>query len=184
MDHDSCLADLQVDSFLLTTMDPLRNIPRLSELSRHLLSLPTTDHGTFATLTSVQDIQSWTAVKADEYRQFALALLAIRNLTTPIHRLPTEVLERVLEQCWEDLTSLRLPHVCRLWRSILLSRAGFWVDAVSDCELLEKRQVGRDELPLVHALLSRSTQHSRTIEPSFYTFPPSPLISAAWCRCK
>ncbi|KAI1783416.1 hypothetical protein LXA43DRAFT_335198 [Ganoderma leucocontextum] len=154
-------------------MDPLRNITRLSELSGHLLRLPTTDRGTFATLTSVSDIQEWTRSKADEYRQFALALLALHNLAAPIHRLPTEVLERILEQCWQDWKSLRLPHVCRLWRSILLGRTAFWADAVADCELLEKRDVARDELPLIDALLSRSTQHAHTIKPSFYTFPRS-----------
>ncbi|KAM5542710.1 hypothetical protein V8D89_003671, partial [Ganoderma adspersum] len=154
-------------------MDPLRNIPRLSELSGHLRCLPTTDRGTFATLASVQDIQSWTAAKADEYRQFALALLAIHNLAAPIHRLPTEVLEQILELCWQDWNSLRLPHVCRLWRSILLDRPAFWADAVADCELPGKREVVRNELPLINALLSRSARRSRTIKPSFYTFPPS-----------
>ncbi|KAI1783412.1 hypothetical protein LXA43DRAFT_1187024 [Ganoderma leucocontextum] len=155
-------------------MGPLHNIPRLSELSSVLLRLPITDRGTFATLTFVSHIQEWTTTKADEYRQFALALLAIHNLAAPIHRLPTEVLERILEQCWEDWKSLRLPHVCRLWRSILLGRPAFWADAVAtDCELLEKRDIARNELPLIDTLLSRSTRHSHTIEPTVYGLSPS-----------
>ena len=154
-------------------MDPLRSTPRLSELSGHLLHLPTADRGTFATLTSVPDIQAWTIAKADEYRQFALALLAIHNLAAPIHRLPTEVLERIFSHCWQRWNSLRLPHVCRLWRSILLGRAAFWANAVAKCVLKEKREIVRNELPLIDALLSRSTQHSHTIEPIFYIFTPS-----------
>ncbi|PIL30638.1 hypothetical protein GSI_07340 [Ganoderma sinense ZZ0214-1] len=154
-------------------MDPLLNIPRLSELSGHLQQLPTTDRGAFSTLTSIPDIQAWAVAKADEYRQFALALLAIHNLAAPIHRLPTEVLERVFSNCWQDWNSLRLPHVCRLWRSILLDRPEFWADAVAKCELQEKREIVRNELPLIDSLLSRSTQYSHTINPNFYIFPPA-----------
>ncbi|PIL30625.1 hypothetical protein GSI_07327 [Ganoderma sinense ZZ0214-1] len=154
-------------------MDPLLNIPRLSELSGHLQQLPTTDRGAFSTLTSIPDIQAWALAKADEYRRFSLALLAIHNLAAPIHRLPTEVLERVFSNCWQDWSSLRLPHVCRLWRSILLDRPEFWADAVAKCELEEKREIVRSELPLIHSLLSRSTQHSHTINPKFYIFPPA-----------
>ncbi|PIL30635.1 hypothetical protein GSI_07337 [Ganoderma sinense ZZ0214-1] len=154
-------------------MDPLRNIPRLSELSGHLQQLLPTDRGAFSTLTTIPDIQAWAVAKADEYRQLALALLAIHNLAAPIHRLPTEVLERVFSNCWQDWNSLRLPHVCRLWRSILLDRPEFWADAVAKCEFQEKREIVRSELPLIDSLLSRSTQHSHTINPNFYIFPPA-----------
>lgn len=154
-------------------MDPLRNIPRLSELSGLLRHLPTTDRGTFATLTSVPDIQAWTTAKADEYRQFSLALLAIHNLAAPIHHLPTEVIEQILELYWRDWKSLGLLHVCRLRRSILLARVRFWANVVADCELLAKREIVRDEVPLIDTLLSLSTRHSRAIRPSFYRFPPS-----------
>ncbi|KAM5542719.1 hypothetical protein V8D89_003680 [Ganoderma adspersum] len=159
----------------MDTLDsnPLGYIPRLSELSGHILCLPTMDRGTFTMLTSVPDIQAWTIAKADEHRQIALAFLAIHNLAAPIHRLPTEVLGNILERCWDDWESLRLPHVCRLWRSILLGRATFWADAVADCELLEKRLIARNDLPRVDALLSRASQCSQAIKPSFYTFTPS-----------
>ena len=155
-------------------MDPLRNIPRFSELSGQLPRLSTTDRGSYAGLTSVSDIQEWTAAKADEYRQFTLALLAIHNIAAPIHRLPTEVLERIFAHCWHDRKSLRLSHVCGLWRSIILGRAAFWADAVTKCgPLFDKRQVVCDELPFVDALLSRSAHHSHGIKPSFQGFSPN-----------
>ena len=56
------------------------NSPRLPELSEHLLRIPTADRGSFYTLASPSDIQEWTRAKADEYRQFTLAVLAIHNL--------------------------------------------------------------------------------------------------------
>ncbi len=114
-------------------MDPLRNIPRLSDLSGHLPRLSATDRGSFSTLTSVSDIQEWTRAKEDEHRQYALALLTIHNLAAPIHCLPTEVLERIFAHCWHDRKSLRLSHVCSLWRSIILGRVAFWADAMSNC---------------------------------------------------
>ena len=175
---DDCVSDLLTIFLATPTMDtldsnPLGNIPRLEELSSHLLYLPTIDRGTFNMLTSVRDIQAWTVAKADDHRQIALTFLAIHNLAAPIHRLPTEVLGYILERCWDDWESLHLLHVCCLWRSILLGSATFWADAVADCELLEKRQIARNELPRVDAFLSRASQSSQSIKPSFYTFTPS-----------
>ncbi|PIL30661.1 hypothetical protein GSI_07363 [Ganoderma sinense ZZ0214-1] len=155
-------------------MDPLHNIPRLSELSEHLLRLSTTDRASLSALTSVSDIQKWTAAKADEYRQFSLALLAIHNLAAPIHRLPTEVLERVFSYCWHDRASLRLLHVCSLWRSIILGRAAFWAEAATKCgPLFDKRPVMHDDLPFVNAVLSRSACYSHGIAPFFHGFSPN-----------
>ena len=155
-------------------MDPLRNIPRSLELSGQLLRISTTDRGSFARLTSVSDIQEWTAAKADEYRQFTLTLLAIHNLAAPTHRRPTEVLERIFAHCWHDRKSLRLSHVCGLWRSVILGRAAFWADAVTNCgPLFDKRQVVCDGLPFVNALLSRSARHSHGIKPFFQGFSPN-----------
>ncbi|KAM5530921.1 hypothetical protein V8D89_015411 [Ganoderma adspersum] len=160
-------------------MDLLQNIPRSSELSAHLLHLPTADRGCLAGLTSVSEIQAWTKAKADEYRQLTLSLLAIHNLAAPIHRLPTEVLVQILERCWVDRKSFLLPHVCRLWRSILLDRAAFWADAVADCQFHGKRKTLHDdsELPFITTLLARSTQHSRTIKPTFFGFT-EPIVKS------
>ena len=160
-------------------MDLLQNISRSSELSAHLLHLPAADRGSLAGLTSVSDIQAWTKVKADEYRQLALSLLAIHNIAAPIHRLPTEVLVQILERCWVDRKSFFLPHVCRLWRSILLDRAAFWADAVADCQFHGKRRTLNDdsELPFIDALLARSTQHSCTIKPTFFGFT-KPIVKS------
>ncbi|KAM5542717.1 hypothetical protein V8D89_003678 [Ganoderma adspersum] len=155
--------------------NPLPNLnitPQLSGLSEHLLRLPTADRGSFSTLASISDIQECATAKANKYHQFTLAVLAIHNLVAPIHRLPTKVLDLILEQCWDDWNSLRLPHVCHLGRSILLDSAMFWADTVASCELREKRDTGHNKLPLVAALLSRSTQNFHPIGPSFYTFSP------------
>ncbi|PIL30663.1 hypothetical protein GSI_07365 [Ganoderma sinense ZZ0214-1] len=155
-------------------MDPLRNIPRLPELSKHLKRLSPTDRGSFSTLTSVSDIQAWTAAKAEEYLQFSLALLAIHNLAAPIHRLPTDVLERVFADCWHDRKSLRLSHTCGLWRSIILNKAALWADAATNWgPLFDKKPTVYNEVPFVNAVLSRSARHSGGIKPFFHSFPPS-----------
>ena len=91
---DDCVSDLLTIFLATPTMDtldsnPLGNIPRLEELSSHLLYLPTIDRGTFNMLTSVRDIQAWTVAKADDHRQIALTFLAIHNLAAPIHRFST-----------------------------------------------------------------------------------------------
>ncbi|KAI1791486.1 hypothetical protein LXA43DRAFT_1094386 [Ganoderma leucocontextum] len=123
---------------------------------------------------AVSDIQQWTTAKADEYRQFLLALLAIHNLAAPIHRLPTEVLERIFAQCWNDRKSLRLSRVCGLWRSIILGKSAFWADALVNWGFLcLKREVKHDELPFINTLLSRSMRHSPGIKPFFFGFTPS-----------
>ncbi len=93
-------------------------------------ALPPVDRTSLVGL-SDSDVRAWSAAKADEYRRFALALLSIYNAVAPIHRLPVEILSKIFEGCWTDRNSLRVGHVCRRWRSVLLSTTQFWADAVA-----------------------------------------------------
>ncbi|KAM5542036.1 hypothetical protein V8D89_004346 [Ganoderma adspersum] len=93
-------------------------------------SLPTSD---LASLVGLDDdgVRAWTSARVDEYRRFSCALLSIYNAVAPIHRLPAEILSKIFEGCWTNRTeSLRIGHVCRRWRSVLLDTKRFWADAV------------------------------------------------------
>lgn len=106
----------------------------------HADDLPFAD---FGTLLSVDDrtslsgltdseVQAWTVARAVEYRQFALALLSVHNSVALINRrLPNEILSHVFAYSWRDRKSVRLAHVCRRWRQVLLATPEFWVDAVA-----------------------------------------------------
>ena len=50
-----------------------------------------------AGLSYTADIQAQTKAKADEYKKLALVLLSVHNLVAPIHRLPNEIPELILE---------------------------------------------------------------------------------------
>ncbi|KAH9939079.1 uncharacterized protein BXZ73DRAFT_76217 [Epithele typhae] len=79
-------------------------------------------------------VQAWTASRAEEYRRLALGLLSVYNAVTPINRLlPTEILSEVFAHCWKnkDSRSIRVTHVCRLWRAILHTTTRFWAAAAS-----------------------------------------------------
>ncbi|KAI0695092.1 hypothetical protein C8T65DRAFT_833247, partial [Cerioporus squamosus] len=132
--------------------------------------LPTADRTALAGL-STAEIHSWTTAKADEYRRCTLAVLAICNAAAPIHHLPNEVLSRILVQSWHNRSSLRLAHVCRRWRSVILATSEFWVNATGgeDLQALTARKPRpRDLHGYIAALLERSG--NRAIEPSFSAF--------------
>ncbi|PIL33189.1 hypothetical protein GSI_04639 [Ganoderma sinense ZZ0214-1] len=57
-------------------------------------------------------------------------LLVSDDAIPPIHVLPAEILADIFEECWTGRNSLRISHVCRSWRSVLLDTKRFWVDAV------------------------------------------------------
>ena len=114
---------------------------------------------------SDDDVRAWSAAKADEYRRFALALLSIYNAVAPIHHLPVEILSNIFERCWIDRKSLRVGHVCRRWRSILLNTSGFWADAVER----EKFSHNDHRTGYLGVVLERSAPHM--VAPSFHRFP-------------
>ena len=126
-------------------------------------SLPTVDRISLVGLSN-GDVRAWSAAKADEYRRFALALLSIYNAVAPIHRLPVEILSKIFEACWTDRKSLRIGHVCRRWRSVLLGTTQFWADAVAHEQFAPShRAVG-----YLGATLERSAP--RNVELSFSRF--------------
>ncbi|KAH9939082.1 uncharacterized protein BXZ73DRAFT_32291, partial [Epithele typhae] len=79
-------------------------------------------------------VQAWTASRAAEYRRLALGLFSIYNAVTPINRaLPTEMLSEIFAHCWQEdnSRSIRVTHVCRLWRAIAHKTPRFWAAAAS-----------------------------------------------------
>ncbi len=131
-------------------------------------SLPISDRTRLVGLGD-NDVRAWTMAKADEYRRFALALLSIYNAVAPIHRLPFEVLSTIFETCWRDRKSLRIAHVCRRWRSVLLNTSGFWADAVKRGRFA----LGDCSTGYLGVILERSAP--RMVAPSFCRF--STLVS-------
>ena len=127
-------------------------------------SLPIADRASLIGL-SDGDVRAWSAAKADEYRRFSLTLLSIYNAVAPTHRLPIEILSNIFERCWTVRKSLRVGHVCRRWRSILINTSGFWADAV------EREKFTHNDHPTgyLEVVLERSAP--RVVAPSFHRFP-------------
>lgn len=108
-------------------------LPFASEFSAILSALPAADRASVGEL-SVPNMRAWSAARAEEYRQRILSLHALQNILAPIHRLPPELLSRIFVETWQDRRSLRLTHVCHLWRSLLLGTSQFWAMAVAQEE--------------------------------------------------
>ncbi|PIL33075.1 hypothetical protein GSI_04524 [Ganoderma sinense ZZ0214-1] len=83
---------------------------------------------------SIADIRAWSVAKIDEHRRYILAFTTIQNILAPVHRLPPEILSSIFVAAWQDRRSLRLAHVCRLWRSLLLDTSQFWAVAIAGDE--------------------------------------------------
>ncbi|KAI0669253.1 hypothetical protein C8Q78DRAFT_1080541 [Trametes maxima] len=77
---------------------------------------------------SPTEIQQWALARAVAYEEYIRALRSVYNAATPIHRrLPVEVLVYIFGSVdSRNLRVLKLMHVCRLWRAILLKTSKFW----------------------------------------------------------
>ncbi|KAH9918358.1 uncharacterized protein BXZ73DRAFT_2516, partial [Epithele typhae] len=94
-------------------------------------SIPAADRASLSGLSDTA-IREWVVTKADEYRAIALSLLSLHNSIAPIHRaFPVELLSEVLSHCWHDMSSVRLIHVCRLWRATALKTPQLWAEAAA-----------------------------------------------------
>ncbi|KAH9915263.1 uncharacterized protein BXZ73DRAFT_106235 [Epithele typhae] len=94
-------------------------------------SIPAADRASLSGL-SDDAIREWVVAKAEEYREIALSLLSLHNSIAPIHRaFPTELLSEIISYCWDDMRSVRLMHVCRLWRATALKTPRLWAEAVA-----------------------------------------------------
>ena len=129
-------------------------------------SLPIADRASLVGL-SDDNVRGQCVAKANEYRRFALAQLSIYNSIAPIHRLPPEILSKIFEGCWTGRKSLRISHVCRQWRSVLLGTTGFWVKAVK----CDKFSPDQHTITYLGAILERSAAH--LVELSFFRFSES-----------
>ncbi|KAF9647853.1 hypothetical protein BDM02DRAFT_2481269 [Thelephora ganbajun] len=54
------------------------------------------------------------------------AIRVIRNTYIPVNRLPAEILSRVLEYRTREGDLIAATHVCRFWRSVLVSSPSLW----------------------------------------------------------
>ncbi|KAM5542093.1 hypothetical protein V8D89_004403 [Ganoderma adspersum] len=111
----------------------MHGLPFSNELSVASSSLPAVDRTSFVGL-GVPAMRALIAAKSDEYHRYTLALHSMQNVLAPIHRLPAEILSRILVDSWQDRKSLHLTHVCRIWRSLLLDTSQFWTVAIAGDE--------------------------------------------------
>ncbi|KAM5542083.1 hypothetical protein V8D89_004393 [Ganoderma adspersum] len=105
-------------------------LPFANAIPSVLSTLPAADRKDLSEL-SISDVRAWSIAKADEHHRCALAFNTIQNILAPIHRLPPEILSKVFVEAWHDRRSLRLTHVCRLWRTLLLDTSEFWAVAIA-----------------------------------------------------
>ncbi|RDX47427.1 hypothetical protein OH76DRAFT_1557823 [Lentinus brumalis] len=117
--------------------------------------LPDADRTMILSGLSDTEMRSWTMAKIEEYRHCLRALVAIHNLVAPVHRLPDELLSHIFTYAWHERQSLRLGHICRRWRRVLLDTPKFWVDAVQG-ECLHAAGEFRDPPGYIAAVLERS----------------------------
>lgn len=83
------------------------------------------------------------------------SLGAIRNSVLNIYHLPTEILSYVLlttGRAWASTKAIRMLHVCRHWRSILMQTSEFWADMLA----LHGTTFKNNKRKLVNVLLARS----------------------------
>jgi len=67
------------------------------------------------------------------------AVRSIKNTFAPINQVPPEVFSLIPDHCGMDEELIKLTHVCRAWREILISRASLWTSL--DCKNLDKTGV-------------------------------------------
>ena len=54
------------------------------------------------------------------------AIREIWNTYVPINKLPPEILSKIFEYHTHELPLVGATHVCRYWRSVLISSPSFW----------------------------------------------------------
>ncbi|PIL33005.1 hypothetical protein GSI_04454 [Ganoderma sinense ZZ0214-1] len=90
-------------------------------------------------LSDASEVRAWTHRKVAKYKKYITALLAIHNSIAPIHKLPTEILQKIfsyvpsksLLQPWCSASwVVSLQSVCRRWRSVLLATPEYWLQGL------------------------------------------------------
>ena len=115
-------------------------------------------------------IEKWADARIVEYNRRIYALRSLHNAVAPIHRtLPTEILIYIftaLRPSRRKDNGIRLLHVCRYWRSLLLNTSEFWVEALTrERNVVNARQ---STLKRLESLLNLTG--TRSIPLSFYGF--------------
>ena len=114
---------------------------------------------------SIPELQASTLSGAEESHQLKRAPLSAHNDAALIHRLPTELLSSIFIWCYQDTQRIRIAHVCRRWRDVLLNTSAFWVDMLAGqpfnfCISAQPRQ---RRMVLMKTLFRLSAMQSLTI---------------------
>ncbi|KAI1786390.1 hypothetical protein LXA43DRAFT_952608 [Ganoderma leucocontextum] len=132
-------------------------------------AVPATDSARLEGL-SKDAVRAWALCKSEEYRLLSYTMLSLYNAAAPIHTLPVELLMKIFGMTWsprKGRQGLHLTSVCRRWRTVYLSTAMFWAEAVADLRFTEHDDVkswtwGPEERlssEFVTMLLDRSSPH-------------------------
>ncbi|RDX52895.1 hypothetical protein OH76DRAFT_1480486 [Lentinus brumalis] len=106
-------------------------------------SLPLNDGGVLAAVEKAYlagldgpQVQSWAIARIEELLERVRSLKSLYNEAASINRtLPNEILMEIFSKLrpseWLGDSGLRLAHICRLWRRLLLTMPEFWVDLLA-----------------------------------------------------
>lgn len=67
---------------------------------------------------------------------------ATHNASSPIYRVPSELLRPILCDAQQRLQDIRFAHVCRHWRALLLATPEFWVSTLESLKIAPYTPVG------------------------------------------
>ncbi|KAL1947150.1 hypothetical protein VTO73DRAFT_14111 [Trametes versicolor] len=95
-------------------------------VSELLASLPEEDADVLRVSQDKQQLLSLATDRIEHYASHIQTLNALRNLLAPIHRLPAEILMAIFYRCRRTVADIRLAHICRHWRSLILGMPQFW----------------------------------------------------------
>ena len=91
-----------------------------------------TDVGALMEISDASQMRQWVQREMEEYTSHVSTFLAIRNSTSPINALPTQILQEVFvhipsASVCDASWMISLGSVCRHWRSVLLATPEYWM---------------------------------------------------------
>lgn len=112
-------------------------------------SLPVRDQIELNSL-SPSKMPAWALAHVNEYKTriqelecHIATLRSIHNTGAPIHVLPPEILMKIFVHGFDKRHDLRMLHVCRQWRAIILDTPHFWAKALASRDLRYDHRVER-----------------------------------------
>ena len=135
-------------------------------------------------LTTLTEIQEWVLFRAAEYHSLAQSLRSLHNASVPINRrLPPEVFMDIFSLLSNaDLYGcdaskycmLKLLHVCRHWRQIIMQTPSFWASVFNEVASdLEKSRL-LERIDLLAFILEKTGVCP--LSPSIHSDPDGKLV--------